>query len=219
MCHLPQPTVPRACPRAISFWSESRGSWDSSETLSHQNGVRGLICLFYWKKTKICPLSTPVFTGQGYVVENRLRQDLTLQHSPPASHNPGVNPAASDAPASRPQGWMHSLISGEHSGKGIAWPRGQNEWRSPQPSAGLRLLAPQERRSQDSGFPSPVPSAKKQPTSDSLAIARINEAVIWAGTRGITAEQIKTELELRTAEVFILCIPSKNKPNLLTQVD
>lgn len=97
--------------------------------------------------------------------------------------------------------------------------RGVRTSDSPQPSAGLRLLAPQERRSQDSGFPSPIPSAKKQPTSDSLAIAGINEAVIWAGTRGITAEQIKTELELRTAEVFILCIPSKNKPNLLTQVD
>lgn len=41
-----------------------------------------------------------------------------------------------------------------------------------------------------------------------------------AGRRqDIAAEQIKTELELCTAEVFILFIASKNKPIILTQVD
>ena len=71
----------------------------------------------------------------------------------------------------------------------------------------------------ESGLHSPIPSAKKQPMTNSLAIAGINEAVIRAWARGITAEQIRTELELHTTEVFIFCIPSKNKPNLLTQVD
>lgn len=130
-----------------------------------------------------------------------------------------MNPAASDTPASHPQGSMRTLISGEHSGKGIAGLRGQNKQHSPQPSAGLCLLAPQERRYRGAGLHSRIQSAKKQPTTDSLALVGINEAVIWAGTQGITAQQIKTELELRTAEIFILCIPSKNKPNLLTQVD
>lgn len=58
-----------------------------------------------------------------------------------------------------------------------------------------------------------------QPMNDSRAIAGVNEAVIWAGTVGITAEQIITELGCRAAEVFSFCILSKNKPNLLAQVD
>lgn len=111
---------------------------------------------------------------------------------------------------------MCTLISGEHSGKEIAQLRGQNK-----PSAQRQPLSPCSpgEKIPGSGLDNPIPLAEKQPMTDSLAIARINEAVIWAETQAITAEQIKTELELRTAEVFILCIPSKNKPNLLTQVD
>lgn len=66
---------------------------------------------------------------------------------------------------------------------------------------------------------SPVLVAKKQAMADSPALAGIKEAVIWAGIQSIIAEQIKTELELCTGEVFILCIPLKNKPNLPAQVD
>lgn len=112
------------------------------------------------------------------MAENRPRQVLTLQHFSAHITQALMNPAASDTPASHPQGSMRTLISGEHSGKGIAGLRGQNKQHSPQPSAGLCLLAPQERRYRGAGLHSRIQSAKKQPTTDSLALVGINEAVI-----------------------------------------
>lgn len=72
------------------------------------------------KKTKICPFPIPVFIGQGYVVENRARQNLYCSTSF-LRYPKCESMTESRTAVSHHQAWMlRTFFTGEHSGKGIA---------------------------------------------------------------------------------------------------
>lgn len=155
------------------------------------------------------------------MVKNSPRQDLTLQHFPARitqvwiqQHPTRQRPIPGAWCISR---FLRSTQEGVSQSGGV-----RTSVVALSPAMASASFAPLKRRYQKipgSGLHSPVLSTRKQLGTDSLNITGINEAVTWAGTRGITSEQMKAVLELSTAEVFILCISSKNKPDLLTQVD
>lgn len=69
---------PRQCPSQVQAVGP-----ETQVNLYRIKMGRGACLPFLLKKnTKIWPFSTSLFTGQGYVVKNSLRQGLTLQHFP-----------------------------------------------------------------------------------------------------------------------------------------